>query len=217
MLHKTASFWSVLFICVLSAALACLASRQTMSSSRPRSSCTSHGVMGPVSMPTLASRPACPLTIRSICAGSAAHWPRHSRRPVSSTTQIAVSFCDTSKPTNRAIEPPPMVQRPGKPPGSRRHGRPMPPPRLPDVLPINAQSSSTGDETRQPFDAQGWLRMLARLRRTADLKLKVTMPFRVLANSRPKRKPHSRMLSQDTTTPRAARSSSTSRRLRLKQ
>jgi len=59
--------------------------------------------------------------------------------------------------------------------------------------------------------------MLARLRRTADLKLKVTMPFRVLANSRPKRKPHSRMLSQDTTTPRAARSSSTSRRLRLKQ
>jgi len=41
--------------------------------------------------------------------------------------------------------------------------------------------------------------------------------FRVLANSRPKRRPHSRMLLYGTTTPQAARISSTSCRLRLKQ
>jgi len=110
----SASFWSVLFICILRAALACRASRQTTSSPRPRSSCTSQGVIGPVSMPTLASSPACPFTIRSICSGSVAHWPRQRRRPVSSTTQIAVSFCDTSKPTNRVIEPPPMVRTAGQ-------------------------------------------------------------------------------------------------------
>jgi hypothetical protein len=28
--------------------------------------------------------------------------------------QIAVSFCDTSKPTNRVIEPPPMLQTAGR-------------------------------------------------------------------------------------------------------
>jgi len=39
----------------------------------------------------------------------------------------------------------------------------------------------------------------------------------VLANSRPKRRPHSRMLSQLTTRLRAARMVSTLRRLRLKQ
>jgi hypothetical protein len=31
-------------------------------------------------------------------SGSDVHWPRHSLRPVSSTMQMAVSFCDTSKP-----------------------------------------------------------------------------------------------------------------------
>jgi len=41
--------------------------------------------------------------------------------------------------------------------------------------------------------------------------------FSALANSRPKRKAHSWILSQDTTTPRAARMVSTSRRLRLLQ
>ncbi len=51
--------------------------------------------------------------------GSVAHWPRHNLRPASSTTQIAVSFCETSKPVNRAIEPPLMMrtagpQRPGR-------------------------------------------------------------------------------------------------------
>ncbi len=43
-----------------------------------------------------------------------AHWPRQSLRPVLSTTQIAVSFCDTSKPTNLVIEPPPMVRTAGQ-------------------------------------------------------------------------------------------------------
>jgi len=51
-----------------------------------------------------------PLTVRSICPGSVAHWPRHNLRPVSSTTHSAGSFCDTSIPTNRAIEPPPMCE-----------------------------------------------------------------------------------------------------------
>ena len=66
---------------ILSAALACLAFKQTTASPLPRSSCTSQGVVGPVSI--LASSPACLLTIRSICLGSAAHWPRHTLRPVS--------------------------------------------------------------------------------------------------------------------------------------
>jgi len=55
-----------------------------------------------------------PLTVRSICPGSVAHGPRHIRRPVSSTTQIAFSFCDTSKPTNQVIKTPPMVRTAGR-------------------------------------------------------------------------------------------------------
>ena len=62
----SASFWSVLFICILSAALACRASRHTTSSARRRSSCTSHGVIEPVSMPMRASSPACWRTVCSI-------------------------------------------------------------------------------------------------------------------------------------------------------
>ena len=120
--RPSASFWSVLFICILSAALACQASRQVTLSPRARDACTSHGVMGPVSTPVLASSPACPSPSarsapvdlpRSICPGSVAHWPRHSRRPAPSTTQIAVSFCDTSKPTHRVIGPPPMLRTAG--------------------------------------------------------------------------------------------------------
>ena len=98
---------------VFAVALACRASRQVTSRSRARSSCTSHGVIGPVSIPSLASSPACPLKTRAICSGSVAHWPRQSRVPVSSTMQIEVSFCETSNPTNRAIEPPPMYEPPG--------------------------------------------------------------------------------------------------------
>ena len=51
----------------------CLASRQVTSSARPRNSCTSHGVIGPVSSPMRASSPACRRTTRSICSGSEAH------------------------------------------------------------------------------------------------------------------------------------------------
>ena len=43
----------------LTPAHACLASRQTTSSPRLRSSCTSHGVIAPVSIPTRTSFPAC--------------------------------------------------------------------------------------------------------------------------------------------------------------
>ena len=43
------------------------------------------------------------------------YWPRQSLRPASSTTQIEVSFCETSNPTNCAIEQPPMC---GPPSGS---------------------------------------------------------------------------------------------------
>ncbi len=45
-----------------------------------------------------------------ICTGIVGHWPRHSLRPVSSTTQIAVIFCETSNPTKRVIDKSPMVQ-----------------------------------------------------------------------------------------------------------
>src|SRR4051812_36848700 len=119
--RPSASFWSVLFICILSAALACRASRQVTSRLRARSSCTSHGVIGPVSIPSLASSPACSLTTRAICSGSVAHWPRQSRAPVSSTTQIEVSFCETSSPTNRAIEPPPTCEPPSDTLGSQHY------------------------------------------------------------------------------------------------
>lgn len=46
------------------------------------------------------------------------------------------------------------------------------------------QSSHTGGRTRQPIDAQGGLRKLARLRRTATLKLKLTMPFQIMNASK---------------------------------
>jgi len=108
----SASFWSVLLICSFSAALACRASRQTTSSPRPHSSCTSHGVIGPVCSPTCPFPPARPLTARSVCAGVVAHRPRHNQQPVPSTTQTAVSFCNTSKPTHRVVEPSPMCEPP---------------------------------------------------------------------------------------------------------
>src|SRR5271165_3100047 len=92
-----------------------------MLSPRSRNSCTSHGVIGPVSIPMLASSPACPRTARSICFGSVRHWPRQSLRPASSTTQIDVSFCETSKPTNRAIGQPPCVNRRATAPGPRHY------------------------------------------------------------------------------------------------
>jgi len=91
-----------------------LASRQTTLSPRQRSSCTSHGVIGPVSRPTRASSTACLLTVRSIPSSSVAHWSRHSRWPVSSTIQIDGSFFETSKPTNRATELSPMLRAAGR-------------------------------------------------------------------------------------------------------
>jgi hypothetical protein len=55
------------------AGLSDLASRQTTLSPRWRNACTSHGVIGPVSIPMLASPPACPRTARSIGSGSDRH------------------------------------------------------------------------------------------------------------------------------------------------
>jgi hypothetical protein len=46
---------------------------------------------------------ACQRTKVLIRSGIDAHWPRHSRLPVSSTTQTAVIFCETSKPTKKVI------------------------------------------------------------------------------------------------------------------
>jgi hypothetical protein len=97
-------------ICISRAARACLASRQTTSSPRLRSSCTSHGVIAPVSIPMWVSLPECRRTKVLICSGFVGHWPRHSLRPASLTTQIAVIFCETSKPTKRVINEPPMVR-----------------------------------------------------------------------------------------------------------
>jgi hypothetical protein len=118
----SASFWWVLFICILSAALACPASRQSTLSSRPRNSWTSHGVIGRVSIPILASSPACRRTARSIGFGSDWHWPRQSLRPASSTTQIDVNFRETSKPTNRVIWHLPCVIRRATAPEPRHYG-----------------------------------------------------------------------------------------------
>jgi len=42
-------------------------------------------------------------TTALICSGTDGHWPRHSRRPASSTAQTAVIFCETSKPTKWVI------------------------------------------------------------------------------------------------------------------
>jgi hypothetical protein len=49
-----------------------------------------------------------------ICSGIVGHWPRHSLRPALSTTQIAVIFCETSNPTKRVIDEPPMVRITGQ-------------------------------------------------------------------------------------------------------
>lgn len=118
----SASFWSVLLSCILSAARACRASRQVTSSPRPRSSCTSLGTVGPISSPTRASSPTCPPTARSIRSWSAAYWPRHTLRPVSSRTQITISFCETFKPINRVQAAFHAAEHRARAPGSRHYG-----------------------------------------------------------------------------------------------
>jgi len=90
----------VLLSRICSAAFTRLASRHSTSSPALRRPCTSQGVIEPVSIPTLTSTtPACLNTRAEIAPGSVTHAPRQSRRPCSSTTQIAVVFCDTSSPT----------------------------------------------------------------------------------------------------------------------
>ena len=91
----SASFWSVLSICILRAARACRASRHTTSRDRRRSSCTSDGVIEPVSTSMRASSPACWRTAFSISLGTERHCPRQSLWPASSTMQIAVILWDS--------------------------------------------------------------------------------------------------------------------------
>jgi hypothetical protein len=59
--------------------------------------------------------PACRRTIAAICSGAVGHWPRHSLRPALSATQMAVIFCETSKPRKWIIMvEPPMVRITGQ-------------------------------------------------------------------------------------------------------
>jgi chaperonin GroES len=51
-----------------------------------------------------------------ICSGFVGHWPRHSLPPASSTTQIAVIFCETSNPTKRVIDGLRRCESPGDTP-----------------------------------------------------------------------------------------------------
>ncbi len=51
---------------------------------------------------------------RSGHGGTDGHWPRHSRRPASSTTQTAVIFCETSKPTKWVIDQSPILRITGR-------------------------------------------------------------------------------------------------------
>ena len=69
----------------------------------------------PVSMPMRELSPACRRTIAAICSGTVGHWPRHSLRPALSTMQMAVIFCETSKPTKWVImAEPPMLRITGR-------------------------------------------------------------------------------------------------------
>ena len=88
--------------------------RQTTSSPRFRSSCTSHGVIAPVSIPIRVSSPPCRRTKTLICSGTVGHWPRHSLRPALSTMQMAVIFCETSNPTKRVIDSLRRCESPGE-------------------------------------------------------------------------------------------------------
>src|SRR4051794_8065242 len=60
-----------------------------------------------------ASSPAWRRSACSITSGAEAHTPRQILRPLASTTQIAVVFCDTAKPTKWVIDQPPMVETTG--------------------------------------------------------------------------------------------------------
>ena len=42
------------------------------------------------------------------------YWPRHSLQPALSTTQMAVIFCETSNPTKRVINEPPILRITGR-------------------------------------------------------------------------------------------------------
>jgi hypothetical protein len=95
----TASFRSLLLICIFSAAFACLASMQMTGSPILFSSVHNHVDVAPVSNPIRTTFGACDLMNVAIASGSDATTPSRSIFPVRSTMQIAVSFSDTSSPT----------------------------------------------------------------------------------------------------------------------
>jgi hypothetical protein len=97
--RPTASFRSLLLICIDSAALAWRASMQITGRPRARSSCQSHVVVGPVSRPMRTAFFAFALMNAAIAAGSEITVPSLTISPFPSTTQIDVSLSDTSSPT----------------------------------------------------------------------------------------------------------------------
>jgi len=80
-------------------ALAWRASMPTIGSSSARSSFQSQMASGPVSMPMRTASGARRRTNAAMASGSVAVTPSASVLPSSSTTQIAVVFCETSSPT----------------------------------------------------------------------------------------------------------------------
>lgn len=75
------------------------ASRHSTWRPEARRPCTSQGVIAPVSTPTFASDPACLETTAEIFSGCVRQSPLQIRLPSTSTTQMAVIFCETSNPT----------------------------------------------------------------------------------------------------------------------
>ncbi len=98
--RPSASFSSVVLTCTLSPALAWRASRHTNGSPRSFSACQSHVESGPVSKPMRLAFGARDAIVSAITFGSVFTFPRQIWRPSSSTTLTAVSFCETSRPTN---------------------------------------------------------------------------------------------------------------------
>ncbi len=142
----SASCWSGLFICILSAALACRASRQMMLSPRPCNSCTSHGVMGPVCSPTCASSPACPSPYARSAPGQwhTGHATACGRLVDDADRSQLPRNVQTNKPDHRTTSH--RANRRATAPRSQHHGWPMPTPRLPDVNTCNGAACAGGVE-----------------------------------------------------------------------
>ena len=80
----------------------------------------------PITQPT-------PETARGRPGRAVEHWPRQTRRPMSSTTQTELSVCETSSPTNRAMSRLHVRTAGRQRPDRSTMRAPRPRPRLPDV------------------------------------------------------------------------------------